>query len=42
MFGDKTSKKYADNKRLNLAKYEMSKLPSYIQLNKNQFKQWID
>ena len=42
MFGDKTSKKYGDNKRLNLDKYEMNKLPNYIQLNKNQLKQWID
>ena len=42
MFGDKTSKKYGDDKRQKLERYEMNKLPDYIQINKDQLKEWID
>jgi len=39
---DKTSKKYGDDKRKNLEKYEIKKLPSYIQNNLKKYKDWID
>ena len=42
MFGDKTSKKYVDDKRKKLEKYEFNNLPEYIKLNKNKLKEWID
>ena len=42
MFGDKTSKKFSDEKRQKLEKCEINKLPDYIQLNKDQLKEWID
>ena len=42
MFGDKSSKKYGDDKRKNLEKYEINKLPMYIQNNLNKYKDWID
>ena len=42
MFGDKTSKKYGDDKRKRLEKYELEKLPKFIQYNKDKFKEWID
>ena len=42
MFGDKTSKKYGDDKRKKLEKYEFSNLPKYIKLNKDKLKEWID
>ncbi len=42
MFSDKTSKKYGDDKRKNLEKYEINKLPMYIQNNLNKYKDWID
>ena len=42
MFGDKTSKKYGDDKRKKLEKYEFNNLPSYIKLNKDKLKEWID
>ena len=42
MFGDKTSKKYGDDKRKKLEKYEINKLPEYIQINKDKLKEWID
>jgi len=42
MFGDKSSKKYGDDKRKKLEKYEINKLPSYIQNNLNKYKNWID
>ena len=42
MFGDKTSKKYGDDKRKKLEKYEFKNLPEYIQLNKNNLMDWFD
>ena len=39
---DKTSKKYGDDKRKNLEKYEIKRLPSYIQNNLIKYKDWID
>jgi beta-1,4-mannosyl-glycoprotein beta-1,4-N-acetylglucosaminyltransferase len=42
MFGDKTSKKYGDDKRKKLEKYEFSNLPEFIKLNKDKLKEWID
>jgi beta-1,4-mannosyl-glycoprotein beta-1,4-N-acetylglucosaminyltransferase len=42
MFGDKNSKKYGDDKRKKLEKYEINKLPPYIQNNLNKYKDWID
>ena len=42
MFGDKKSKKYGDDKRKKLEKYDFKKLPQFIQNNKNKFKNWID
>ena len=42
MFGDKTSKKYGDDKRKKLEKYDLNKLPIYIQENKDRLKEWID
>ena len=42
MFGDKRSKKYNNDKRHKLQKYEINKLPRFIQDNQNQLKKWID
>ena len=42
MFADKKSKKFGDDKRKDLVKYEISKLPSYIRDNLNKYKDWID
>ena len=42
MFGDKTSKKYGDDKRKKLEKYEFNCLPEFIKLNKDRLKEWID
>ena len=42
MFGDKTAKKFDDEKRKNLEKYEINKLPMYIQNNLIKFQNWID
>ena len=42
MFGDKKSKKYGDNKRKRLEKYDIKKLPKFIQDNKDEFKEWMD
>ncbi len=42
MFGDKGSKKYGDNSRQILEKFEINKLPIYIQNNLKKFKDWID
>ena len=42
MYGDKTSKKFDDNKRKTLEKYEIDKLPAYIKNNLNKYKDWID
>ena len=42
MFADKTKKKYGDDKRKKLEKYEFSNLPEYIKINKNKLKEWID
>jgi len=42
MFGDKTSKKYGDDKRKKLKKYNFEKLPEYIKKNKDKLTEWID
>ena len=42
MFGDKRSKKYGDDKRKKLEKYDMNKLPKFIQENKQKLKEWMD
>ena len=42
MFGDKTSKKFGDNQRKKLEKYNMNKLPEYIIKNSEKFKDWLD
>ena len=42
LFGDKKSKKYSDEKRKKLSKYEVIKLPQFIQDNQNQLKKWMD
>tara|TARA_Y100001958_G_scaffold159105_1_gene159258 strand:+ start:2464 stop:3339 length:876 start_codon:yes stop_codon:yes gene_type:complete len=42
MFADKKSNKFGDDKRKDLVKYEVSKLPSYIKNNLNKYKDWID
>ena len=42
MYGDKGSKKYSDNSRKELEKFEINKLPLYIQNNLEKFKEWID
>lgn len=42
MYGDKGSKKYGDNSRKKLEKFELDKLPLYIQNNLEKFKEWID
>ena len=42
MFADKSSKKYGDDKRKKLEKYEFSSLPEFIKLNKDRLKEWID
>ena len=42
MFGDKKTKKYGDDKRRTLEKYDLKKLPEFIQYNLNKFKEWID
>ena len=41
MFGDKTSKKYGDDTRKKLEKYDLKKLPQFIQDN-NKFNEWMD
>ena len=42
MFADKSSKKYGDNKRKKLEKYDFNCLPEFIKLNKDRLKEWID
>ena len=42
MFGDKTKKKYGDEKRKKLKKFETERLPVYIQNNIEKFKEWFD
>ena len=42
MFGDKTSKKYGDDKRKKLEKYKFENLPEYIKENKVKLTEWID
>ena len=42
MFGDKKSKKYGDNARRKLEKYDLEKLPQFIQNNKNKLNEWMD
>ena len=42
MFGDKSEKKYGDEKRKKLQKFEVDKLPIYIRNNLKNFEEWID
>ena len=42
MFIDKTSKKYGDDSRKQLEKFDMNNLPLYIQKNFKKYKEWID
>ena len=42
MFNDKTSKKYGDDKRKQLEKFDINNLPLYIQKNFKRYKEWID
>ena len=42
MFGDKKSKKYGNDKRKKLEKYDLNKLPQFIQENQNKLKKWMD
>lgn len=42
MFGDKTSKKYGDEKRKKLEIYQFERLPKFIQHNIEKYKNWID
>ena len=42
MFVDKSSKKYGDDKRKKLEKYEFNNLPEFIKQNKDRLEQWID
>jgi len=42
MFGDKKAKKYGDNTRKKLEKYDLKKLPQFIQDNKNKLNEWMD
>ena len=42
MFGDKSSKKFGDEKRKTLEKYDINKLPKYIKNNLKKYKDWID
>ena len=42
MYVDKDSQKYDDKSQKNLEKFEINKLPLYIQNNLQEFKNWID
>ena len=42
MFGDKSSKKYGDDKRKKLEVYDFNELPDFIKKNKNNLKEWMD
>ena len=42
MFGDKSSKKFGDEKRKTLEKYDINKLPKYIKNNLKKYEDWID
>ena len=42
MFADKTAKKYGENSRKKLEKFETNKLPIYIQKNLDKYKDWLD
>ena len=42
MFGDKTSKKFADKSRKELVKFDLNNLPLYVQNNLDKYKDWID
>ena len=42
MFGDKKAKKYGNNTRKKLEKYDLRKLPQFIQDNKNKLNEWMD
>ena len=38
----KSLKKYGDDKRKKLEKYDLKKLPKFIQNNENKLKEWMD
>ena len=42
MFADKAFKKYGETSRKKLDKFEINKLPIYIQKNINKYKDWLD
>ena len=42
MFGDKKSKKYGNSTRKKLSKYDLKKLPQFIQDNRNKLNEWMD
>ena len=42
MFADKTAKKYGENSRKKLEKFETNKLPIYIQKNLDKYQDWLD
>ena len=42
MFGDKSSKKFGDEKRKTLEKYDINKLPKHIKNNLKKYEDWID
>jgi len=42
MFGDKSSKKFSDDKRKDLEIYQTHELPKYIQNNLEKYKDWMD
>tara|TARA_B100001057_G_scaffold417399_1_gene436110 strand:+ start:806 stop:1681 length:876 start_codon:yes stop_codon:yes gene_type:complete len=42
MFSDKTTKKFGDKSRKTLEKFDIKKLPSYIQDNIEKFREWVD
>jgi len=41
-FGDKKSKKYGNDTRRKLVKYDLKKLPQFIQNHRNKFNEWMD
>ena len=42
MFSDKSSKKFGDEKRKTLEKYDINKLPKHIKNNLKKYEDWID
>tara|TARA_B100000780_G_scaffold270633_1_gene230669 strand:- start:329 stop:1225 length:897 start_codon:yes stop_codon:yes gene_type:complete len=42
MFGDKKSKKYSNDTRRKLVKYDLKKLPQFIQNHRNKLNEWMD